>query len=423
MVRVLLVYTNEIKDSWVPIGLLYIAAYLRENKIAVKIVDTKYDNVLNEIMMYDPHFVGLGGMTVMSPSIKRLGESIKEKFPFLKIVVGGVHYTFLPDEAKSFADYIIRGEAEEAFVQIVKRAPFYNVNNINIQGVSVKYYEDTWYSCGERTDFIKDLDLLPLPAYDLIDMNRYSDELVTGEKAISILTGRGCPYNCSFCASPSLWQRKVRYHSIDYVIRHIKYLIKNYNLQCLRIMDDTLTCNNERVQEFCRAITSNGIELKMTCLTNVNNADFYTFFLMKRAGFDIVAFGLESADKKVLSLVNKNNTIRKMRRAVRLAHKAGLRTELLFMVGNVGETEKSLRKSLRFAKSLKGYKTYFQLATPFPGSKFYDEAEKYGIVVDRNWEEYNHKTVKYVPFSLVKDKTFTQAKETMIATAKKGTVN
>lgn len=408
MVKVLLVYSNVMKESWVPIGLMYIAANLRANGIDVKIIDTKFDDVMQAINLYDPTYVGLGGMTVMSQDAIEWGERIKSNFPHIQLIFGGVHFTFIPDDAKPIADIIVKGEAEKVFVEICKGGPLSMIKGII-------------FKCGDRYidngqwQQIEDLDSLPLPAYDLIDISRYSDELVTGEKAVSIMTGRGCPYNCAFCASPKLWRRRVRYHSVSYTIGHIMYLINNYNLKNLRIMDDTFTCNNDRVIEFCKALKRNNINLKMTCLTNVNNANYEIFKLMKDVGFDIVAFGLESVDETVLKLVDKNITEEKARRAIELAHKAGLRTELLFMVGNMGDTKESLEKSLAFSKTLGSYKVYFQLATPFPGSRFYDIAEKYGTVVDRDWKQYNHKTVKYIPFALDAD--------TMYDVVKRGIIN
>jgi anaerobic magnesium-protoporphyrin IX monomethyl ester cyclase len=409
--KVLLIYTYSSNQAWVPIGLLYIAANLRKNGIDVKIADMQYDNVFDIIMHYNPDYIGLGAMTINADTTIKLGKWIKENFPNVVLVFGGVHFTFMPEEAYDVADIIIKGEAEKVFVEICKQIPWFEIKGI--------IYKDSW-ALNEWNDtgdyeLINDLDSLPLPAYDLIDMSRYSDELVTGEHAISILTGRGCPYNCSFCASPKLWRRKVRYHSIDYTINHIKYLIDNYNLQNLRIMDDTFTCDNTRVIEFCNAIIENGFKLNMTCLTNVHNADLEIFKLMKKAGFSIVAFGLESVDENVLKLCNKQNTRENMTKAVKIAHEAGLKTELLFMIGNMGDTEKSLNYSLQFAKELNGYKTYFQLATPFPGCEFYDNAEKYGKVIDRNWKDYNHKKVTYIPNGLNED--------IMYETVKKGSKN
>ena len=397
--RVILIYSNVVKEPWTPIGLLYIAANLRKHGIEVKILDWKYDNVFPEIRKFKPTHIGLGGMTIMAEHSIMLGEYLKKVFPIIKLVYGGVHFTFMQDEIKHIADYIIKGEAENSFVKICKSKMPEMIGEARI-------IDD---------GLIDDLDYLPFPAYDLINMEKYYDELVTGEKAISILTGRGCPYNCSFCASPFLWKRKVRYHSIQYTMDHIGFLIKNYNLKNLRIMDDTFTCDNSRVIEFCEGIHRSDYKLKMTCLTNVNNANGEVFKEMKKAGFDIVAFGIESANEKVLKLVGKNNSKERVREAVRLAHESGLRTELLFMVGNIGDTKESLRESIEFSKELNGYKTYFQLATPFPGSKFYEVAKEYGTIIDYKYSEYNHKKVKYIPFGL--------DEKTMLAAVKEGTIN
>lgn len=377
-VKVALIYSNVVKEPWIPLGLLSIAANLIRDGIQVKILDTLHDNIIKEISSFKPDYVGLGGMTVMAYDAIGWGTIIKKQFPHIKIVFGGVHFTFLPEEAQGIANYIIQGEGEEEFLNII-------------------------YGNKVKKGHIENLDSIPFPAYELIDMNKYHDELVTGEKAISIMTGRGCPYDCLFCASPQLYNRRMRYNSIEYVIHHIKYLISNYDLKNLRIMDDTFTCNKYRVLDFCEAILKNNINLKMTCLTNVNNADKETFTMMKKAGFDIVAFGLESIDPKVLKLVNKEMSVDRATQVIHTAHDCGLKTELLFMVGNIGDTKEALENTLAFSKKFNSYKVYFQLATPFPGSKFYDVAEQYGTVVDRDWEHYDHKKVTYIPDGLDAD--------------------
>lgn len=407
--KVLLVYSNVMPQAWVPIGLLYIASNLRKNNIEVKIIDSKFDNVIKEVDDYKPDIVGLGGMTLMAHDAINWGLIIKEKYPWIFIIFGGVHFTFLPNEAKNIADIVIKGEAENVFLELCKKDIFINKMDRK-QNTTSNYFEIV-----EGHSLIKDLDSLPFPAYDLININKYSDELVTGEKAISILTGRGCPYNCSFCASPALWKRKCRFHSIEYTIDYIKFLIKKYDVKNLRIMDDTFTVNNDRVLQFCEAIQKNNIKLNMTCLTNVHNADYEVFKEMKKTGFSIVAFGMESVDPIVLNLCNKDQNKNMMRSAVEKAHKAELLTELLFMVGNMGDTKKSLRDSLEFSKSLNSFKVYFQLATPFPGCEFYNKAEEYGKVISRDWKNYNHKKITYIPYGL--------DEVTMYETIKEGCVN
>lgn len=237
-------------------------------------------------------------------------------------------------------------------------------------------------------------------------MEKYNDTFITGKKAISIMTGRGCPYNCLFCASPQIYKRRVRYHSLNYVMAHIKYLIENYNLKNLRIMDDTFTLNKERVLEFCDKIKENGFKLNMTCLTNVKNADFKMFKKMKEVGFSIVAFGIESGNDEILRKINKMQTKKMAKRAVYLAKKAGLATECLYMIGNICETKRTILDTINFAKEINPksshpnkevYYNWFQYATPFPGSKFYEVAEKYGKICTKDWKKYTHSKPIFIP--------------------------
>lgn len=376
-----------------PIGLMYIASYIRKHGHEVIIVDSKYDDIFAKIKEFHPEIIGIGAMTVMAPEAIHLARLIRKGTDAL-IVFGGVHFTFLPDDAKDIADIIVKGEGEKTFCQLCDRVPLRH-----IPGIMYKERGE-WIDNGQY-EFIENLDELPIPAYDLIDITRYNDELVTGEKAFSIMAGRGCPYNCLFCASPKLWRRRMRSHSINYVIKHIQFLVDTYDIHCLRIMDDTFTVDKRRVMLFCDAIEKAKIHLKMACLTNVLNADYEMFVRMKAVGFDFVAFGIESANKTVLANVNKaGNTEKNTRSAVDAAHRAGLRTELLFMVGNIGETDASLDESVQFSKELNGDKVYFQYATPFPGSEFYDVADQYGVVKDRDWSKWNHKEIHYVPFGV-----------------------
>jgi radical SAM superfamily enzyme YgiQ (UPF0313 family) len=395
---------------WIPIGMAYIAAYLRKHDIDVKIIDNnfmelnkkKLSSILNK---YKPTFVGTGGMTVQCNDALKIGALVKSIDKNLTLVYGGVHFTFMPENGLKYGDLCVIGEGEETFLEICKES---NLNKI--KGIAFK--EGNEIIITEQRPFIQNLDEIPFPSYDLLEVEKYEDRLITGEKAISIMTGRGCPYNCVFCASPQLWKRRVRFHSLDYVMSHIDFLVKNYNLKNLRIMDDTFTLSKKRVLEFCDKIEENGFKLNMTCLTNVKNADYEMFKRMREVGFSIIAFGVESGSNDILKMINKGITKDDVRNAVIMAKKAGLDTELLFMIGNIGENENTIVDSINFAKELNPpgsnsnkNTTYnwFQFATPFPGSKFYDIAKQYGNVITEDWDRYHHQEPVFIPKNLDKD--------------------
>jgi len=394
-------------NPWIPLGIAYIAVYLRKHDIEVKIIDNnlyewnreKLSPLIDE---YKPDIVGIGGLTVQRNDAISMGKLVKNIDKDIKLVYGGVHFTFKPEDGLKYGDICVMREGEETFLEICKE---YNIHKIK----SIAFRENNEIIFTQRREFIQNIDAIPFPAYDLLEMEKYYDRLITGEKAKSIMTGRGCPYNCVFCASPQLWKRKVRFHSLDYIMLHIDYLIKNYNLKNLRIMDDTFTLDKKRVLEFCDKIEKNGFKLNMTCLTNVKNVDYEMLKRMKEIGFSIIAFGVESGNNDVLRITNKGITKDDVRNAVAMAKKAGLDTELLFMIGNIGENENTIIDSINFAKELNppgsnsnNNATYnwFQFATPFPGSKFFEIAKQYGSLATEDWDEYHHQKPVFIPQGL-----------------------
>lgn len=405
MMRVLLinpVYSGG--NPWMPLGLAKIASYLRIRGITVKILDlnfSDYAGAIEAVEDYRPHLVGTGGMTVQANQAVKVGRLVKMLDKDIPVVYGGVHFTFKPEEGLKFGDLVITGEGEKTLYDICLNLPGY----LHRQDRVV------------RGEMIADLDSTPLPAYDLLPMEKYRDSLITHEPAISIMTGRGCPYNCLFCASPQLYRRKVRLYSLGYVKRHIEYLVENYRLRHLRIMDDSFTVDRQRVYDFCDLVEK--YKLTLSCLAHVKTADYQLFRRMKEVGFKVIAFGVESGNERILKLMGKNISLPDIRGAVSMAREAGLLTELLFMVGNIGETEETVRESIRLAKKInpreshrreKAVFNWFQFATPFPGSRFYHVAGRYGKVWTNDWDFYHHKKPVFIPWGLDFD-TLVQLRE------------
>jgi len=178
---------------------------------------------------------------------------------------------------------------------------------------------------------------------------------------------------------------------------HIRHLTDKYGIKNLEIVDDTFTLSKKRVFDFCDKIEENGFKLNISCLTHVRNADSELFRRMREIGFSLVSFGIESGNDKILRMINKGNTCDDARRAITLAKEAGLDTDCLFMVGNIGENESTIHDSINFAREInppnsnsERYVAYnwFQFATPFPGSQFYEIAGQYGRALTRDWSEY-----------------------------------
>lgn len=401
---------------WIPIGKAYMASVLRLNGFDVRIIDNALQNYTDEQLIgcieeYTPDIICTGGMTLQFNDTKRIAALSKHLYGSKVFLVGGgVHLSIKPEDGLNYFDVIVIGEGEDTIVELCKQYEKEGKNLENYKDIKGIYFKT---ELGEvvRTEprgFISNLDRLPLPAYDLLSVKRYHDFLITGQRAVSIMTGRGCPYNCEFCASPFLSQQKVRYFSLDYTFSLITYLIENYGFSNFRIMDDTFTLNKRRVLDFCDQIEKRGLKLNMTCLTHVNTYDFEMFRRMKEVGFSIIAFGIESGNDRILKLINKGISRGKAINAINAAKNAGLMVENLFMIGNIGETKETIKDSIRFAKDYnppyKGWKrigfNWFQFATPVPGSRFFYEAKDYGEVISFNYDDYSHQKPVFIPKGL-----------------------
>jgi len=229
-----------------------------------------------------------------------------------------------------------------------------------------------------------------------------------GERGVSIMTGRGCPFDCTFCASPFITQRKMRNFSIPFIFEQMQMLENTYGFKNFRIMDDTFAASRPRVKQFTSQMIERKLKYNFNCLTHVNTSNQEMFDQMASAGFSVVAFGIESANDAVLKIINKGTTKKIAEKALFESRKAGIIPEALFMIGNVGDTKESIIETVEFAKvhnspfvngARKGF-NWFQFATPFPGADFYHTAKDNGTILSHNYDDYTHQFPIYIPNGL-----------------------
>ncbi len=392
--RVLLIepeYSSEDVIFWIPIGIAIIAAFVRDNNYEVMIVDNAINNysdteLVNIIGKFNPDIVGISGVTLRYPGMKRVSRLVREFFSKVLLIGGGVHVTARPEEGVDLFDVIIIGEAESAFLEISnkfmafleKSREIYN----DIPGLCYRNESGEIVYTREQL-IITNLDDLPFPAYDLLDIHSYSE---LGRKSINIITSRGCPFNCSFCASPFLYKHKVRYNSVSYVVRLMDHLFEKYHINNFFISDDIFPLNEARVIELCNQLIAKNKGYSMNCLTHAKlaNADIYK--LMKKAGFVTISIGIESGNDEILKKISKGITVRESIEAIKAIKEAGILVQALYMIGNIGETEETIMDTINFAKEYNpqfengqrvGYNV-FQYALPYPGTRFQKEVAQYG---------------------------------------------
>lgn len=361
-----------------PLGIAYVAAVLRNESYEVRILDANLSknqmlDIKRAVIDYAPSIVGISALTsIMRVSLK-IANLIKEINRDAKIVLGGVHPTLFPKDVaeEKCVDYVVYGEGEETIVELIqaierKKEPE------NILGVAYKS-EDQVIVNAPRP-LIKDLDRLPVPAYDLLPINKYYGLQVSKTPFTSMMTSRGCPYSCIFCDAHVVFGKKYRFHSPERTLSEIEYLMNTFNVKEVMFKDSEFTLNRERVETLCNLMIEEGLKVKWSCNGKVGRVDLSLLKNMKKAGCRLIQYGVESGDQEILDILKKQITVEQVRETFALSRKAGLKTVANFMVGNPGESNKSIEKTIKLAKEIKADYGNFGFIIPFPGTELYNLA-------------------------------------------------
>ncbi|MFH1759693.1 MAG: radical SAM protein [bacterium] len=378
-----------------PLGIAYIAAVLRKNGFTdTAIIDGAGEflnerEILNRIIDAKPQIVGLSVMSNVWSVSSRVCRLIKEKLPDVFICWGGAHATALPEHCLSSGavDLVFRHEAEFSFLEVVKRIEL-NSDFHDINGIC--YIKDGKTVCNPRTPRIRDLDDLPLPARDLLPMNRYATSSwfrTRGVKSTVIFATRGCPYDCTYCANKVCWgDRKFVLRNTGKVVDEIQMLIKRYGYNGFQFSDECITASRKYIIRFCREILSRKIRISWVCSSFVTNITYDILALMKQAGCEFINFGIESGCYEVRKRMKKDISDESIYSAVLWSKKVGLRVGCCFMLGCPDETADEAKQTINMARKLNPHEVAFNILVPYPGTELYYKyiAPKN---LDINWDE------------------------------------
>ncbi len=407
---------NGIKESGghsMPLGLAYLASYLRERiNCDLAVVDAEarglnYEGIKQAIIAHQPDLIGITCPTPTMDHVFRTAEIIKKEIdPKITIVVGGVHPTALPLETikNPLIDFVVAGEGEITFYELIKKLM---AGQKDFEAISGLYFKkDGQVIANPPRGFIADLDIIPYPARDLFDLKLYCSaptKKVSDQPAGTILTSRGCAYNCVHCISRTIWGRQIRFRSTQNVMAEIEECINKFGIKEFNILDDTFTLNQKRALEICAEIIRKKLGIAWIAFSRANTLTDELAEKMKLAGCKKISFGLESGSQAILNLMRKQATIEEGRRAVAVVVRHGILAHASFMFGNIGETEETIKETVAFAKSLPLDNATFFITSPFPGTELYEIAKaSHAINEKTKWEEFAPLT--NAPPILVQDK-------------------
>ncbi len=388
----------------IPLGLGYLAAVLREAGHDVIIYDAAIED--EPVTWYIDKAAAEGkpytfiGITATTPLINDAWEmAATAKQRGLITILGGPHLTIMPGESLGpehpYVDYTFRGEAEHGIVEFADAlTKGEKPEDRDIPGLN--YRRDGEVFISPISPIIEDLDSLPFPAHDLFKIDRYTnlqpltDGLDPHARSFTILTSRGCPYQCTFCSKPvtgNTWRGR----SVENVVEEWRWLVEDLHATEIGVTDDIWNLKLPRAKELCRQLIARGLN-NVPWITvhgmKVNHADPELFHLMKAAGAKRVGFGVENGDPWMLrNVIRKGQTLDQVRNAFRWAKAAGLQTMGFFIFGMPRDTEESMEKTIRLALELDPDLANFMLAAPFPGTKMWDMIEEEGNVFADEWRD------------------------------------
>lgn len=364
------------------LGLCSLAAYVKNKGHEAKIVDIEPEgktlaDIIQTIKIYSPGIIAISSTSPVFPMARLLAQTIKENFS-IPIVIGGAHPTVVPEQVMigRVFDFAIIGEGEETLLELVNNLGD-KESHKDIAGLAFRANGNVIIN-GPRPP-LSDLDTLPIPDRRLLDLDNYTFSIP--KKGIDrwtlMMTNRGCPFSCIFCAARTIWGAKIRYRSIPRVLDEIKEIVNDLNIKHINISDDTLTLTQERTKELCQAILGEKLEFTWEGMTRANTVDEKLLQLMKKAGLVRLSFGIESGDPEILEKMKKGVSLGDIITAYELTNKLGIETRGSVMIGNAFETKESLKRTLKFIRRLKGcMQMYINIATPYPGTELYHMAKR-----------------------------------------------
>jgi anaerobic magnesium-protoporphyrin IX monomethyl ester cyclase len=391
----------------IPYGLISLAAVIRNEGYNVSFLDSanfgyNVKETVDRILTINPDYLGITTVTLSVDRTSQVADLLKLKNRRMKIIVGGAHLSSVPEETmKRFCNFDIGviGEGEETIIELLKTLD--NKTSLkNVKGII--YREGGEIIRTEKRSMIKNLDSLPLPAWDIVpdmlNVYRPSAPSYLRLPSTTIVTSRGCFGKCIFCNSKMI-HGGLRCFSAEYVLKMIRYLVKNYKIKDLSIYDDNFVFSRERVEKICKTILDEKIDITWSCYSRVDQGNLELFRLMKKAGCWQISYGIESGSQRILDLIKKNVTLEKIENTVVDTNKAGLRTRGFFIIGHFTEDKDSILQTINFMKKILLDDFHFTTFTPLPGTAAYEMADKYGKF-DKTWSKMNLQYPVFIPNGL-----------------------
>ena len=376
---------------WAPYSLCIGAAILQDLGIECKVSDCvveemSFNDLKGAIKDFNPDAIIINTSTPSIDNDLSTSKIAKKISPDILTIAIGIHPTVMPNESfklEPSLDLIIRGEMEETLKELFSLI-LKNKDYKKIKGIS---YKNNKVINNPDRPFMKNLDWLPIPAWNLVDLKYYA--LPFSDKPFLLVgTARGCPYNCSFCTAKPYYGRGLRYRDVRKIVDEIEYIKKRYKVDEFLMWTEAFTENKQYCIQICDEIIKRNLKISFVCNSRVDSIDEELLKKLKQAGCWMIGFGIESGNQDLLDRTGKGITLEQSRRACRLTKKAGIEITAHCLIGLLGESPQTVRKTYKFVKELDPEFAQFYCVVPMPWTDIYKEAKAKGWIKSEDYHLY-----------------------------------
>ena len=402
-----------------PLWCALLAAFVREHGYSVAIVDAEAQNwspeqTAGKIAEYNPlltDIVVLGSNPSASSTPKmtaagELASALRKKTPHIKIMFSGLHPSALPERTlrEEEADFVSQGEGFFTLIELLevlksrKESSSYQIPGL--------WYRRNDGPVSNPPAPLVNPDELPMAAWDLLPMDKYRahnwhcfEHIDQRQSYAVIYTSLGCPFNCSYCNIHALYNDKpgIRFRNPEKVVAEIDYLVKNYRIRNLKIIDELFALREDRVMAICDLIIKGGYDLNIWAYARVDTVNEEMLEKMKQAGINWLAYGFESANMKVRRGVAKKFEQDAVTRAVEMTRAAGIHIIGNFIFGLPDDDLETMRETLEMAKEFNFEYVNFYTAMAYPGSQLYEDAIRQRVALPKEWYGYGQYAAETLP--------------------------
>ncbi len=403
-----------------PLWMIITAAYLRDQGFDVVVLDAEAENIgieetIERVLVMNPLCVAtvVSGTNPSASTINMTGTSeflnkFKMQNPDVPLVISGLHPSALPKETLEIeaCDFLIEGEGFSAYAALLQALKSGKTSK-DIDGI-----ESLWIKNGDkiisnkRAQNVEDVSTLPMPAWDLLPMEKYRahnwhcfGHIQQRQPYAVIYTSLGCPFNCRFCCINAIFGKPgIRYRSPEKVVEEIDFLVKNYGVKNIKVLDEMFILKWSHVEELCDRIIATGHDLNFWVYGRIDTVKEHMLQKMKQAGMNWIAYGIEAGSKRVRDGVAKGRfDEEKVKEVVKMTHDAGMHIVANFIFGLPDDDQESMQETLKLANELNCAYTNFYCAMAYPGSQLYRDALAADVTLPQTWNGYSQFSMDSLP--------------------------